>query len=883
MSKTLLIVLLAALCPLQAWAQTISYVRVNGHVTDKDTHQPLENATVALLYAKDSSRVAIAFTDKNGAFILNARPGMYHLYITYLGYQQQLKPITLAADTLTDAGAIFLQKTGVTLGMVEIVEIRAPMVVKKDTLEFNADYYKTRENAMMEELLKKLPGLEIDKDGVLKINGTPVKRILIDGQPFFGDNPKLAIRNLPADMIDKVQLIDRKSDQAQFSGALDSQPEKTINITVKKAKKEKLIGHLTAGYGTRNRFSASTSLNRFGQQSLSLLGSGHNEKGALENGTLIGDAGLSRALNGGGNFSQTINKALKISGSYFLIDYSQTTESTSARQNLLPDTTYYYNQHTNESSHSINHMSGIQMQYNPDSMHTLVFSINATYMKTRNTRENGYESLGDQQQLVNRGTIHNLNHTSIPGINGSVLWGKRFKKPGRTLSVNIAAGYNTNKQQQFNRSDNLFIQPNGEELRDTINQRNNLQTPHRVFSINLTWTEPLYKDHFLDVVYTYNRDRSSAEKLTYDYNAVKEVYDQLNDSLSNSFRSTAQLQLARLAFRAQKANYEYSIGVQMQASSLSNNNISEHSRLQKSITGFFPIAVFSYAFNSNRRLRFQYTGNMQQPDLTLLQPVPNNNNPLYIQLGNPDLKPTVTHNAGIVYNAVNPAALHSTMLTVNASLTRNKVIIASRLDSLGRQVSRPLNANGAYALNMSMANGFPLKKMQANINMNTSLALNHDINSINGQMGNVNNITANQDLSCNYTYKQLLDCTLGAGVNYNGARYTHQEQNNIHVFNYTLFFNYNLVLPLGFNIGGNINYLHNTGIAAGQGVDVTMVNAFIAKNILQHNRGQFKLQGCDLLNRNQGYARVFEPNYVEDVRTNILERFFILSFTWFFK
>jgi len=883
MSKTLLIVLFAALCSLHAHPQAIPHVRVKGRITDKDTRLPLENATVALLYAKDSSRAALTFTDKSGAFILDAHPGIYHLHITYLGYQQQLKPITLAADTLTDAGVILLQKTGVTLGMVEIVEIRAPMVVKKDTLEFNADYYKTRENALMEELLKKLPGIEIDKEGNLKVNGEIVKRILVDGKPYFGDDPKLALRNLPADMIDKIQLIDRKSDQAQFGGASDSKTEKAVNITVKRPKKEKFLGRLSAGYGTNERFATNISLNRFGARSLSFLGSGDNVSGAQENGIRTGGTGITRSWSGGVNYNMDVNKALKISASYFGNNTNTANERTSARQNLLPDTTYYYNQHTKAASNSTTHASNLELEYILDTMNTLTLKASISYTKSKDSQENQYESLGGQKQLVNKGTINNTGNSASPYVFSNFFWGRRFKKAGRTLSTVIGGGYSPTKQQQFNYSNNLFIQPGGELLQDTINQRNDINNRHRLFHSTIMYTEPLYKNHFLDILYIYNQDRATAEKLTYDYNTAKGIYDSLNDSLSNSFINTAGMHQANISFRTQKAKYDYNIGLQMQLSRLSNHNISGGSHLEKSNTGFFPVAMFSYAFNGNRRLRFSYNGYLEQPDLKLLQPVPNNNNPLYIQLGNPDLKPIVTHSADISYNTINPVSFRNLMVSINAALTRNKVVMATWLDSLGRQVSQPLNANGAYTLGMNMATAFPIKKKQANINTNTRIALNKDINYTNGQPGNVMNITASQGVSCNYTYKQLSDFSLEASLNYNGARYSQQKENNINVYTYAVSFNCNVTLPLGFNIGGNINYQQNTGMAAGYNEPVVLANAFIAKSFFRDKQGLFRLQGCDLFNRNQGYTRNFGVNYLEDVRTRVLRRFFMFNFTYYLK
>jgi hypothetical protein len=882
MSKILLIVLFA-LCSLHAWPQAISYSQVKGRIADQETEQPLADATVVLLRAKDSSHAATAFTDKNGAFILEAVPsGRYQLYITYLGYRQQLKAITVT-DTLLDLGSIALQKSGVTLGMVEIVEVRAPMVVKKDTLEFNADYYRPRENAVMEELLRKLPGVEMAADGTIKVNGETVKKILVDGKPFFGDDPKLATRNLPADMIDKVQLIDRKSDQAQFNGANDGKTEKAINITVKKEKRDKLLGRMSVGYGTDKRFAVNGNLNRFGQDQLSVIGSGNNINGYQENGTQIGGSGIIRNWNMGANYSTDLGDAIKISGSYYFNNIKSDNERASTRQNVLPDTTYYYNQDIHSRNTNYRHTSDMRVEYRPDTLHTVIISTNINYSRNNDFQENIYTSLDGQHQVSNNGNVLNADIASSPDISANFFFGKRFKKAGRTFSFNFLKGYSNNKQQQLNRSHSLFIQPGGEVLSDTLDQRSNIGNRGKMTALNLTYTEPLYKDHFLDAAYSYNRNFSSADKLTYDYNAAKGIYDRPNDSLSNNFENSFTLQQGSLSFRTQKQKYDYSLGVMVQVSALNNKNISGNSRLKKQVTGFFPAAFLNYAFDNNHRLRFQYNGNIQQPDVSLLQPVLNNSNPLYIQLGNPNLKPAVIHSVNIGYNSYNPQTFNGMSLSVYGGLIRNKVIITNRLDTLGRQTSQPQNTDGVYNMGINITNAFPLKNIHSVINTHTTVSYDHDVNLINSQKGTIKLLHVSHSMNFTYNYEQLFDFVFRAGVNYSGAWYSQQQGESFNLYNYTASFNGNISLPQGFILGTNINYQHNAGEAAGYSRDVIMINAYIGKKILQGKKGLIKIQGFDLLKQNQGFIRTLGANYIEDTETRVLQRFFMVSFIYFLK
>ena len=886
MRKTLLIVIIVTLCALQAWTQTLPTVRVKGRITDKDSQQPLADATVALLSAKDSSRITGGFTDAKGVFSLDGvKEGSYKLYITFLGYQPVLHPVTVASsDTLVDLGAIPLQGTGVSLRTVEIIQVRTPMVVKRDTLEFNAEYYKTRENAVMEELLRKLPGVQIEKDGTIKVNGQAVKRILVNGKPFFGDDPKMATRNLPADMIDKIQLIDKKSDQSEFSGVDDGKKEKAINITIRKDKKGAFLGQISAGYGTDERFAGSGHLSRFSDgEQLTFLGNGNNINGYQEGQTrLIGGSGIARNWNGGVNYSKDISQQLKVSGSYAIGDYRTENDTKVARQNLLPDTTYYYNQDNHSKDNSTYHIFNVLTEYKPDSTYTIAVSGSFSYGKTKNTLGNQYESLNSGRELVNKGTIQNTGSGSSPVYSINVLIGKKFKKKGRAVSANFGFYGSNNDQENFNRSENLFFQSNGEVHGDTINQRKNSGNDNRVARLSVTYTEPIFKDRFLDVLYVYSRTGMFSEQLTYDYNAAGKVYDRINDSLSNSFRNNYSFHLTSLSIRTRKQKYEYSLGAYIQLSELNSDNVSRNSRIHQSLVNFFPMATLSYTFSSSKRLQFSYNGSPQQPSLAQLQPVPDNSNPLYVQLGNPDLKPALVHNFNAWYNAFNASTLYGLSLSANFSLYPDKIVNTNWFDSLGKQVSKPVNMSGAYNFSVNVVNSLPLKKQVTSINTNTAFFAGRDINFINGVKGYMRNFSISQELVFNYA-KDIFNLTAQGSVVWNGVRYAIQKENNSNYFNYNLSSIFSINLPLGFTFGGNADYLLNAGRTEGYNQQAILLNAFISKSLFQHKQASIKLQGFDLLSQNLSIARNVGENYIEDVQGRILKRFFLISFTYYLK
>lgn len=883
--------MIAALCYLHAWPQTQPLVRVKGRIADKESQLPLPDATVALLHAKDSSMAASAFAGKKGEFILNGvLPGSYHLYITFLGYQPVLRPLQVTlTDTLIDLGLIPIQGTGVNLKTVEIVQIRSPMVVKKDTLEFNADFYKTRENAVMEELLKKLPGVQVERNGTIKVNGETVKKVLVNGKPFFGDDPKLATRNLPAEMIEKVQLIDRKSDMAQFTGVEDGKREKAINITVKESSKNTYFGRAAAGYGTDERFAASGNLNRFSNEGqVSFLGSANNVNSAGflgddGQGIVSGENGITRNWNAGINYSRELAKKLKISGSYVFNNNQTESKIMSARQNFLPDTTFYYNQDTRSQDRNRSHALNFQMEYRPDTMYFLSMQGNLHYSITSRLYSNIYESLGNTMQLVNNGTIQNTSENTAPNLGAAISLGRRFRKPGRVLSVGLNFGYDSGDQDNVNQSNNTFIQPNGEVYSDTVNQYNKIGSSHKMFQVTLIYAEPVFKDRYLEFTYSYSRDKTISDKFTYDYNVLKGEYDCLNDSLSNSFENISVLHAASISLRTQKKKYDYSIGVNMLSAKLVNSNISQHDLSQNHTLSFYPSAVFNYAFSKRSRLRLNYTGMPQQPNVTQLQPIPDNSNPLYVSLGNPDLKVAFTHNVIIGYNTFNPITFRAVGVSANVSVTTNKIVNANWFDSLGRQLSQPQNANGAYSIKFNIVNTIPLKKWKTALNSSTGFLVNRDISYVNGVKGSNRNFGVFQGLSLDYTYRELFNVATAASATYNGMRYAVQKENNANSFNYSFSLSSNVNFPLGFTAGGNLIYTLGTGRAVGYNQGVTIFNAFVSKTVLRNNRGLIKLQGVDLLNRNQSLRRTIGDSYVEDTQTTVLQRFFILSFFYFLK
>ncbi|GAA0536594.1 outer membrane beta-barrel protein [Chitinophaga japonensis] len=854
---------------------------MKGQIRDKHSKVPLPGATVVLLNDRDSSLVASVLTTKDGVFnIERLQVGSYRLHITYLGYRSIRESIEINVPKIpVDMGTIYMEKTGLTLATVEI---KSPIIVKRDTLEFDASYFPTRENAIIEELLKKLPGVFVDRDGTIRMQGETIKRILIDGRPFFEDDPTMATKNLTADIIDKIQLIDEKSKEAQFTGISDGNDEKVINLIIKKDRKKGLIGGITVGYGTDDRFAISANVNRFGDNhQVSFIGKGNNTNDIQDGKDTRNSSGITRQWNGALNYNTDFGSNLKLHSSYSLNNSRKDNRQNSIKHNFFSDTSWYYNQYLRSVDNGTNHSFNIRMEYQIDTMQMLEIMTNINYILGSNLQENDYETLNSKQDQINSGTTYISGESRNPDFFTSITYRKKLRKAGQTISTGMNFGYGSHAEEIFNISTNSFLNPDGDSFVDSLNQRTKYDNRHRVFQYHITYTEPVIKSSILRLSYLFTKDYSVPEKLSYDFNASKGEYDHLNDSLSNSFKNSTDFHFASASIHTLKTKYDYSLGLNMLYSNMGNKNISLRSNLIKHTSNFYPTVSFNYSFTKTKKLRLNYSADIQAPSINDLQPVLDNRNPLYIKLGNPDLKPGRADNLSVTFNDFNPGNMRSLSANINASVISNKIVPANWLDSLGRQVSQPRNLDGAWNISLNIDNGLYLKHLQTNIKSSTSFTFNRNVNLINGLKGYINDLSISQTLFFSYNHKELFDLTARTNAQYSIVKYSMQNNSNNNSLSYAFSFTGNINLPYGFTVGSIADYTMNIGRAEGFNMNIMMINAFVSKSFFSNKKGLLKFQGFDLLKQNISITRNIGDNYYEDVRTNALQRFFMLSFSYF--
>ncbi|XWW46782.1 TonB-dependent receptor [Fibrella sp. USSR17] len=930
------------LIPTSLMAQRASTAKVGvikGLVIDSTSQKALLEANVSLLNARDSSFVQLQSTGGEGDFTLTGiAPGTYRLLVSFVGYRTKTVRVTITPEKPeVVVGTILVQPQAQNLGEVVIVQERPPVSVRGDTVAFNASSFKTQPNAQVEDLIKKLPGMEVDRDGNVKSQGQDVRRILVDGKPFFGNDPKMATRNLPADMIDKVEVFDRQSDQSQFSGVDDGERDRTINLVTKRDRRRGVFGQETAGFGTDDRYQGRISVNRFnnGQQLSAIgqlnninqqgftgegLGGGGNVGGGGNNrgggggqtGGLAGPTGITRAGAAGLNFSDAFGTKLEMSSSYFFNQTDALNNQVSRRETSLPSTnggterTQNFTDRSN-GSRSINnsHRFNVQLNYRMDSLNSLRVIPNFTYtLSNSNTNSNSRTVDGLNQPLNTSVSLFNSNGNSISGSN-TLLWMHKFRRRGRTFSVNLITSVNDNTTNSLNQSQNQFFRsvstgPGSSTVTGTgsgtvtgagsatgvfatiVNQQNRQLTNALTNNLTLSYTEPLSLAKTIEFRYNLSLSNNESDRRTTDFNQETGQYDRINLLLSNNFVNTFVTNRLGTSYQYRRVKYQYTVGFDMQNASLQSDNLSRDTTIAKMFQNILPNARFQYTIARNRTFTADYRTRVNAPSVTQLQPVIDNSNPLYIRSGNPNLRPEYTHTLNLNYRNFDQNTFKSFIATLGLTSTYNRIVNATTITPSGAQVSQPINTDGYYSLFAFTSFGKSLNwgDQKVNLNWNSNVNGSRGISFVNGLQNASVNMNIGQGLSLNTNIKEKTDLNLSGNVTYSVATYSIQPQQNTRYFTNTA----NLRAYHRFGnrlfLSTDVYYIANTGRAAGYNQQFTLLNGSLGHFLFKQKQGELRITGYDLLNQNQSITRNTTETYIEDTQSLVLRRYFMVTFSY---
>jgi hypothetical protein len=592
--------------------------------------------------------------------------------------------------------------------------------------------------------------------------------------------------------------------------------------------------------------------------------------------------GIITARGGGLNYNNIIGKKLDFQSNYFYNRYNPNIESHLQRQ--TPDAFYRYNENNYADNVNDNHRLNLNILYQADTFNTIRITPSFSYQQTANRSQRDYNTYLSAVTKAIDGNSNTLEKNEGYNFSNNIIWRKKFARKGRTFSMSFQTNLNSSNGNGSLIAVNKFYDSNGSlQNEDTLNQQSESNGDLKSYLARAIYTEPLWKKSLLEFSVGLSNSKSTAGKLTYDYNGGNGKYDRLNDLLSNSFESRYGYTIAGFRTRTQRKNYSYSIGVSWQQADLDGKTIAavNDSLISKRFSNFLPNANFRYNFSRFKRLSIDYSASTRQPGISQLQPIPDISNPLNIREGNPNLKQEYTHNIRGNLNLMVPYKNRNLFLFFRVQATNNKIVNYDSLNlNNGIRTTRPVNVNGVYNINTEISYSRPLHLVKGTIELSSNIGYNKGKQFINTIQNDTKTFSVGPVLRLDMNPSATLGMGVSTGINYNKTNYSLQEEFNTSYLSqdYNAYIDWQL--PKGFYVSTDFTYTINSQRSAGFNIKIPLWNASISKQMLKFNRGELKFRAFDLLNRNTGISRNTNGNYIEDTRVNTLRQFFLLSFTY---
>ena len=878
----------------------------------------MPSATVMLLLAKDSSLVSFGVSDKLGFFELkNVSRGDYQVKITFVGYANAVKQVAASdfSAPILEVGTLQLLPASSELDVVVIRGERSPVTVKRDTIEFNAGSFKTKANANVEDLLKRMPGIEVETDGSIKAQGEQVQKVMVDGREFFGRDPKLATRNLPADAIEKVQVFDKKSDQSVFTGIDDGQREKTINLELKEEKRHGAFGNIMAGAGTTDRFQAKASINKFNKgNQLSFLGMGNNineqgfsmddymnfSGGSAQMGGGGGGGNIRIQMDGGGgqggvplnfggrqngiltnyaggvNTNQDINEKTKLSGSYFYNNLNQNISKELDRVNYLPNGSYNFNQVSKQVNQSDNHRANMIVDQLLDSSNSIKLTVNATQTNSEQDLQSFSQTMSVSDVLQNESarTTYSLAKSMI--VNSDLLYRHRFPKKGRTLSTTLTARLSQSESDGTLQSTNEFYGPVYQEK--LLEQTNTQRTDNQTYGMQFSYTEPLGNRKYLEFNYNIRTNRNDVIRDVYDVLNGQSTY---NDTLSNRYKSNYLFSRPGLNVRVNRQKFNFAFGASYQNTHLVGDLILRDTTIDRTFENILPVVRFNYDFSSFRHLRFDYETSMQEPSIQQLQPVIDNSDPLNLSAGNPNLSPGFTNQFRLSYTHFDPVTSMGIFAFVNSNYTTNAIAYSQAVDPRTLiRLTVPVNVADNLRISGNVNFGMPIKKLNGRFNIGPTYTYTRSINLLNLQENKADQRTYGGTIRYDYTLKEILTLGVSATLSQQKTEYSFNTQQNQQFLNETYTSEANVNFLKNYSFNATFDFYHYRSQTTDFDQTIPLMGMSFSRFLLKNKVGELKVGVVNLLDKSLSVNQTATSNYLQQETTNNLGRFYMVTFIY---
>jgi hypothetical protein len=920
---------LASIVLLTVISVNIHAQSVSGKIEDAVTNSSISHATVQLSKTDSTTSPLLTVSDTKGNFIFNKVPdGSYILSITSIGYSTFKKEVTVIGENVNLAN-INLSKSAETLSTVVINGAPPPVKQNGDTLDYSANQFKVNPDASTEDLIKKMPGITVDKSGSVTAQGESVKKVTVDGRDFFGDDATATLRNLPSEVVDKIQVFDKLSDQAQLTGFDDGNTTKSINIVTKKDMRTGNFGRVYAGYGTDGRYSGGGNVSFFNNaRRISLLGlvnnvnqqnfssqdligatsggggrgrrggrGGGNFRGG-SSGFLVGpQSGIAKTNAFGINYSDAWGKKIDVAGSYFFNNSNTNNNQTINQQNFIKDTSQFYDENTISNNKNNNNRVNFRLTYKMDSSNTILVTSSLNFQNNHSENFVNGVNYADEAKQNRLSTTENDFNSATNGnsFRNEILFRHAFPKRGRSISLGLYQTYSSRNGQNFLDQYNNYYKPLTDQ-QDTVKQFSDQKNYSNQYRLNLVYTEPLAPKTQLQINYTPSFQKSKADQETFDFDNASAKYSLLNDTLSNKFDNTYNTQNAGITFRHGDRNNMISAGISYQYSELNSSQVyPQIAKTKNTYSNFLANAFTRFKLSSRSTLRVIYRGSVNPPSVTQLQNVINNSNALFYTTGNPDLQQQYTNNIIARYNYTNSAKSQSFFANIflqnindyitNAAYipTKDSVITNSIILHPGSQISKPVNLNGYINARSFFTFGMPIKFLKSNLNLNAGLSYAK-------QPGLINDVE-NISRSFNYNLGAVLasnineyvDFNLSYSANINRVKNSSQPDLNNNYFTQSIGINTNFLTKKGLFFQNELSNESYKGLTAEFNQNYWLWNMAIGQKFLKAQKAELKLSVFDLLKQNQSISRDVTELHIEDQRNEVLQQYFMLTFTYKLK
>jgi hypothetical protein len=904
-------------------AQNPARVTIKGIIQDTSS-TIMGGATVMLLQPKDSALVNFSRANDKGAFeFRNVKNANYILKVSYVGYLPHQQMVTPSATEILDLGTVGIKPITKELLEVVVKTARAPLTIKGDTIEYDARSFKVPAGSSVEDLLRRLPGMEVDAQGNIKAQGKDIKKVLVDGKTFFGDDPKAATKNLGAETISKVQVFNDKSEQAKLTGVDDGKKEKAINLELKEEFKKGAFGKITGAVGTDSRMALRGNYNRFNKkEQFSILGYGNNinETGVNwsdygefkgnnsfnnnDNGD-FGFGGSGRYFysngdgitnnfdgrgftnNGGGGVNYNFdNKKTKVSTSYF---YNQTRLFLDQYQNkktFLQDNSFTTTDTTNQNNFRGNHSIGSRFEQMIDSSNTLIAKANLRF-STNNISTTQYQRNFSQENVLRTASdIRNSSQLSSFSLTSNLIYRHKFKKKGRTFALSGGLNINNSDGTENLNSTNRFLNAGSvsEQIR-AIGQLNNNANRQNLLKGSVLYLEPLSKRMYWESFYNISTDNREVGRDAFN----SKLENQRMDSLSTYYKNVITYNRIGTSMRYSHSGVNVTLGLaalrfDLDGKLFPRKDAQVASSISKNYNAFTPYLGADIELKSNTYLSFNYNLNVEAPQIADLQPVINNNNPFYLSTGNPDLSPEKSHNISSYFYKFDPATFMNINLWVDYNYYLSQVVYNQTVDANTFIVrTRPENLAGGQSFNTGVYAGFPIVKTKLTLNFNSNISLSKSPTFVNGIKNETNNEGYNFTLGFSLTPSDKLIMSASGKLGFTSIKYSIEEGQNQNIKNNGIDASIKWNFAKKTFLETNLDYRNYQNDRFNFNQNIPILNCSVRHLFLKENKLEVRLAAFDVFNKRQSIIQQGFQNTVTNQTALTLARYFMLSVTYNMK